>query len=281
VPKFSRFLRLYCTDLVTVRAKLIADPVRVEFFQGPREYDTFVRVSPPIVRAGVDRTLFASKRMVVAAGELSYIEIIARTEQQAGRRQYCEDQINRVVTQLSAVLTPALFNFELWSGWLSDSEQAVGDGWVGTAPLVQFEPADLEKQIESYHLAVAGDPDIEQRFTLMSKLFSRAIATEPGEERFLWLWTVLEVFPMRDTSDIRPISDYLGKVTGRPPTEIKAALALGNLFGSRSDLVHDGRLPYGRENLGEVLVRLEAIVTTVLRALGGLPYAGQIDKYLP
>jgi hypothetical protein len=281
VPKFSRFLRLYCTDLVTVTAKLIANPVRVEFFQGPREYDMFVRVSPPVVRAGVERTLFAPNRMAVAAGELSYIELIARTEQQPSRRQYCEDQINRIVTQISAVLTPALFNFELWSGWLSDSEHAVGDGWVMTAPPVQFEPADLEKQIQSYRLAVAGDPDIEQRFTLMSKLFSRAIATEPGEERFLWLWTVLEVFPMRDTSNIQPISDYLGKVTGRASTEIKAALEFGRIFGSRSALVHDGRLPYTRENLGEVLSKLEAVDITVLRALGGLPYAGHLDKYLP
>jgi hypothetical protein len=279
MPKFSRFLRLYCTDLVTVTAKLIADPVRVEFFQGPRDYDMFVRVSPPVVRAGAERALFGSKRMAAAASELTYIELIARTEQQPGRRQYCEDQINRVVTQISAVLTPALFNFELWSGWLSDSEHAVGDGWVMTAPPIQLDPADMEKQLESYRLAIAGDPDIEQRFTLMSKLFSRAIATEPGEERFLWLWTVLEVFPMRDTSNIQPISDYLSKVTGRAPNEIKAALDLGKLFGSRSALVHDGRLPYTRENLGEVLTKLEAIDMTVLRALGGLPYAGQVDKY--
>ncbi|MBZ5655482.1 MAG: hypothetical protein LAO56_09405 [Acidobacteriia bacterium] len=281
MPKFSKYLKLYCTDLVTLTTKVIADPVRVEFFQGPREYDTFVRVSPPIVRAGVDRILFAPKRMVVAGSELSYIEIIVRAEHQAGRRQYCEDEINRVVTQLSAVLTPALFNFELWSGWLSDSEQALGGGWVGTSPAVQFEPAELERQIESYRLAVAGDPDIEQRFTLMSKLFSRAIATEPGEERFLWLWTVLEVFPMRDTSNIQPISGYLGRVTGRVPAEVKSALDLGKLFDSRCDLVHNGRLPYSLENLGEVLEKLEAIDTTVLRALGGLPYAGQIDKYFP
>lgn len=281
MPKFSRFLRLYCTDLVTITGKLIADPVRVEFFQGPRDYDTFVRVSPPVVRAGVDRTLFTTKRLTVAAGELSYIEIIARTDQQAGRRQYCEDEINRVVTQLSAVLTPALFNFELWSGWLSDSEQIRSDGWVMTAPPVQFDPADLGREIASYRLAIAGDPDIEQRFTLMSKLFSRAIATEPGEERFLWLWTVLEVFPMRDTSNIQPISEYLGKVTGRTPAEIKSALDLGKLFGARSALVHDGRLPFGREKLGEVLNKLEAIDITVLRALGGLSYTGQIDKYLP
>ena len=207
--------------------------------------------------------------------------MVARTEQQAGRRQYCEDQINRVVTQISAILSPALFNFELWSGWLSDSEQALGDGWIMTSPTVNLEALGLERQVESYRVAVAGDPDIEQRFTLISKLFSRAVATEPREERFLWLWTVLEVFPVRDTSNIQPISDYLGNVTGRAPAEVKAALDVGKLFGARSALVHDGRLPYGRENLGEVLTKLEAVDVTVLRALGGLPYAGHLDKYFP
>jgi len=281
VSKFSRFLKLYCTDLVDVNAKLVIDPVRVEFFQGPREYDMFMRVSPPVVRAGVDRTLFGSKRMSVAGGDLRYIEFVARTEQTFGRRKYCEDQIDRVVTQLSAVLSPALFNFELWSGWLSDSEHAIGDGWVMTAPPLPFDPSDLAMQMESYRRAVAGDPDIEQRFTLMSKLFSRAITTEPGEERFLWLWTVLEVFPMRDTSNIQPISEYLANATGRSASEIKAALDLGRLFGARSALVHDGRLPYDRPALGQVLEKLEAIDITVLRSLGGLAYAGQIDKYLP
>jgi hypothetical protein len=270
---------LYCTDLVVSGAKLIADPVRVEFFTGPREYQVFVRVAPRIVRAGVDRDLFTQQRMTIPGGEFTYIELVARTEYHAGRRQYCEDQINRVVAQLSAALSPNLFQFEMWSGWLSDSEQALGDGWIMVAPVISVESAVVEKELDSYRLSIAADPDIEQRFTLMSKLFARALATEPGEERFLWLWTVLEVFPMRDTSNIQPISEYLTKVTGRAPAEIKAALDLGRLFGARSDLVHDGHLPYGRPELGEVLGKLEAIDTVVLRALGGLIYAGQLDRY--
>ena len=278
MSQFVRFLKLYCTDLVTLNAKLVADPVRVEFFQGQREYDVFVRVAPPVTRAGAERTIFKQQRMKIA-GELSYIEFIARTNESFGRRQHCEDQIDRVVTQLSALLSPALFNFELWSGWLSESEEAIGDGWLMTAPPISFESDTLVKQIESYRNAVSRDPDIEQRFTLMSKLFSRALTIEPGEERFLWLWTVLEVFPMRDTSNIQPITDYLAQVTGRRAMDIKSALDLGRLFGARSGLVHDGRLPFGREVLGEVLGKLEAIDVTVLRGLGGLPYAGQLEKY--
>ena len=84
---------------------------------------------------------------------------------------------------------------------------------------------------------------------------------------------------MRDTSNIQPISDYLAHVTGLPAADLKRSLDLGKLFGARSGLVHDGKLPYSREVLGEVLNKLEAIGVTVLRALGGLPYAGQLDRY--
>jgi hypothetical protein len=34
------------------------------------------------------------------------------------------------------------------------------------------------------------------------------------------------------------------------------------------------------DKLGEILNKLEAIDISVLRALGGLPYAGQLDQYL-
>ena len=53
------------------------------------------------------------------------------------------------------------------------------------AASVEFEAVELEKKIEAYRRAVSVDRDVEQRFTLMSKLFSRALTIEPGEERFL------------------------------------------------------------------------------------------------
>ncbi len=278
MPKFVRFLRLYWKDLITVNAKIIVDPVRVEFFQGPRGYDVFERVTPPVVRVGVERTLVTPQHLEIP-GDRTYIEFIVRTNESFGRRQYCEDQIDRVVTQLAAILSPALFTKEVWTGWLSDSEQFVGDLWLMTAQAATFKADELQKQVAAFRAAVVNDADMEQRFTLMSKLFARAVAIEPGEERFLWLWTVLEVFPMRDTSNIQPISEYLSGTTCRPLAEIKDKVDIGRLFGARSSLVHDGKLPYSYGELGPVLKKLEAIDVTVLRSLGGLPYAGQLEEY--
>jgi hypothetical protein len=184
-----------------------------------------------------------------------------------------------VVTQLSALLSPALFAQEVWSGWLSDSEQLLGGFWLMMAPPVTFAPDEVQKQLVAFRSAVANDAEIDERFTLMSKLFARAVATPPGEERFLWLWTVLEVFPMRDTSNIQPISEHLSRTIGHSPDEVKKKLDIGRLFGARCNLVHDGNLPYSREEIGKVLNKLEAIDVTVLRSLGGLPYAGGLEEY--
>ncbi len=279
MPNFCRFMRLYWTELVQGDyGKIIVDPVRLEVFRGPREYDVLVPVSPRAVSAQGSSELLRVGQMQVPEGR-TYIEVIARTEQVVGTQQYCEDQIDRVVAQLSAILSPYLFTTEVWRGWLSDKRQVLGEAWFALAEQVNFSPHVVQGAVHDFGRALRVDPDIDARFTLMSKLFARAVATEPGEERFLWLWTVLEVFPMRGTSDIQPIGRYLSQVLGRPAAQVKEKLGIGRLFGARSRLVHDGKLPYDKPSLAIALNKLEAIDRVVIRALGGLAYSGELDTF--
>jgi hypothetical protein len=146
---------------------------------------------------------------------------------------------------------------------------------------VTFKAQDVERQIEDFRGALTASRDVdESRFTLMSNLFARALAMEPGDERFLWLWTVLEVFPMKETSDIRSVCNHLSSVIGRTPTEVKEQLGIGRLFGARSDLVHNGRLPYEPKERGNILGKLETIDRVVIRSLGGLAYSGELDEFM-
>jgi hypothetical protein len=91
---------------------------------------------------------------------------------------------------------------------------------------------------------------------------------------------VLAVFPMKDTSKIAPISDLLAVITGRAAKDLKEKLKIGQLFGARSDRVHDGSLNYSRVEFGAVITRLDHIVLTILRHTGGLPYDGLLERYL-
>jgi hypothetical protein len=84
---------------------------------------------------------------------------------------------------------------------------------------------------------------------------------------------------MTDTTNIRPISELLAQILGRPEQDVKGKLGIGKLFGLRSDLVHNGKLALSREELGEVIQNLESICVEVLRRVSGEPYKGSLDKY--
>jgi hypothetical protein len=278
---FSRFMRLYSTTLLSEEnAIVIADPVRIEIFRGSRHYDTLVPGGPRVVALGVSLSFPAVKTQQLNLPEdRTYIELTATTHDPAENPQYCEDQINRVIAQLSAILSPQLFETEVWRGWLAPA--GLFSQWMTVARPVTFKAEDVEREIESFRRALTANLDVDNsRFTLMSNLFARALLMETGAERFLWLWTVLEVFPMKETSDIRSVCDHLSSVTGRTATELKEKLRIGRLFGARSDLVHKGKLPYEGDELGSNLRKLETIDRVVIRSLGGLAYTGELDEFM-
>jgi hypothetical protein len=123
------------------------------------------------------------------------------------------------------------------------------------------------------------DVDISQRYATMSRFFSRSIVVPPSEEKLLYLWTMLEIYPMKDTTDIKPISQYLSDRIGGLPAEIKDKLGIGRIFGIRSNLVHNGVLTLDISEMGEFFGRLEGICLEVLRGMSGVDYDGSLDKY--
>lgn len=194
---------------------------------------------------------------------------------------YCYGEVDRAITRLAALFSPDLFVDEVVRGWLTDQDtEFVKIHFKRADPVnINEQPATADLEHFARNLKNVG---LDDRFTLQARLFARATSLPPSfaEERFLWLWIVLEVYPMHDSSDIAAISECVAAITGRPATEVKDKLQIGRLFGARSKLVHDGRLPYGEYDLGDVLARLETIVVTILRAEGGLTYDGRLDKAL-
>jgi hypothetical protein len=114
----------------------------------------------------------------------------------------------------------------------------------------------------------------------MSRFIAKGLAEPPSEEAFIWLWTALEVFPMIDTTDIRPISEFLSSYVGQPSNILKEKLRIGWLFGMRSKIVHEGHLPLAESDRHRALKSLEDLVRAVVRHAAGLPYDGAFDALL-
>jgi len=277
---YHRFVKLYRTQLIkSGKGVLVIDPVRIEVFSGSRRYQLLAAVAPSVMAVGREQTLLAPQQIVLAAGG-TYIELKARVRDPAGAREFCENQCDRAAAILAAALTPDLFVDELWRGWIVDGDRTFGDRWAKLAAPIDFNANALQVAVTSFKRSLGRNSAIDNRFTLMSKLLARATVMRPGEEKFLWLWTILEVFPMRNTSDIGPISELLAVITGESSVQLKDKLQIGRLFGARSDLVHDGILPIAVKDLGVALARLEAIVLVIIRHVGGMTYDSTLDEYL-
>jgi hypothetical protein len=292
---YDKFMRLYRTELIKgEKGVVVASPVRVEVFGNERSYLVAPEISPYLLHTSdaptievsdADKAGFSPEdkpREIVFGGKYTHIEITAQVKDNdvSSARNFCENNINRTVATLSAILSPNLFSDQVWEGWVAGHGRVVVDGWRKPVKPVVFDADALTKSFLSFRRHLATDSNLNKRFTLMAKLFARATSLRPGEEKFLWLWLVLEVFPMEDTSDIAPISNLLAVITGRSAKDLKEKLQIGLLFRARSDLVHDGTLNHSRVDFGAVITRLDHIVLTIIRHTGGLSYDGLLGRYL-
>jgi len=210
-----------------------------------------------------------------------FISITVRTDEDNPNKakQFCENYLDVIIAQLSIMYDPGLFSHQVYRGWLVEEKKWMVDAWIQIKP-PQSIPNNLADLLSDMSTALFKNSELYERYLLMSRFFAKSLLVPPSEEKFLYLWTILEVFPMKDTTEIKPISIYLGQLMGKDPTLIKERLGIGKLFGARSNLVHNGRLDISLQDFGATISRLETICLEVLRSMCGLPYSGALDKFL-
>lgn len=279
--QFAKFARIYKTTILDKGyKKVISDPVKVEIFRGPKSLQVPLQLSR-IVPKGQKYT-FATDATLWLNDEHQYISLITRTKDSEPQAiEKCKDEIDQVITSLSTIYKPAIFSDPVYSGWIreNDNDALMSSTWVTAADKLDIDEKDLTTRLKNIKKQLSSDPDLKERFRLMSRFYAKAVILNPSEEQFLFLWTVLEVYPMKNTTNIKPISEYLATILGKPATEVKEKLGIGRLFQVRSDLVHNGRLNIDPQDLGAVFSKLEEICLEVIRTLSGLPYGKTLDKY--
>ena len=84
---------------------------------------------------------------------------------------------------------------------------------------------------------------------------------------------------MKNTSNIKPISEFLSAHLNMSSDLVKEKLGIGLLYSVRSSLVHDGKLNIPMEEMGKMFSKLEKICIEVMRAISGINYSGTLDEY--
>jgi hypothetical protein len=133
------------------------------------------------------------------------------------------------------------------------------------------ETADLIGPLIERHQDL--DPEQRRRLTLASQWYWRADADIDTTTRFIAWWLVVESLEMVETTDIRPVRERLGELTGVPQDDWREPL--GRLFGLRSRLVH-GEADTVPANAA-ALVELIAKTLLTARLLDRVPTTLKVD----
>lgn len=293
------FVAVYKTNFVrNGQARLIFNQTKIEFLFKPKTYRVPVQLAHKFPKKR-DRVIVKTQELSLENNQV-YIEITTQTLLNDPNQALieCEKNVDTATTLLSTIYGPYFLDSLAYKGWLIEDNWGILYSWI--------QPADQDKlnisekklfaNLSSAKDALNGDSEISRRFSLMARFFVKSLSYSMSEEKFLLLWTILEIFPMKNMSNIKPISECLSKITGVNVNTIKDKLEIGRLYGIRSSLVHEGVFKVDLEVLenhyddvskvgrfhykSEVLGKLENIVHEVLRHMCGLPYSGLLDKYL-
>ena len=129
------------------------------------------------------------------------------------------------------------------------------------------------------------DSKERERLQLASRWFRRGHEAINQVDKYLFWWTVLEIYPGRGKSNIVKNIRRVLRERACPHLDVQTLeekLAIGRIYGERKRIVHEGRafVPINDRDFESCLERLRAIATVCLRLLGGLPPGGDLQQFV-
>jgi hypothetical protein len=180
------------------------------------------------------------------------------------------------------IYRPEIFDRLVYRGWIVEGQWGVMDAWFDSTENLQplhFDKTLVYNQITSAKKSIQ-QKEISERVNLMARFWTKAQSYDLSEEKFILLWTILEIYPMMDTTNIKPIYEVLSDILGLESGLIDEKLGIRQLYRQRCDLVHQGKFTTQAEEIIELFDKLENILYEIIRNLIDLPYNHSLDHYL-
>ena len=281
MSNYLEFIAIFKTELIeNLPLKIIFTPtIKFEYFKENRKYRINKQTTSVITKG--KNTEIARDEDLILDNKQSYLLLTTRSKEKDRSLSIkeCENNIDNFITMFSLIYNPYVFYDLVFRGWKIETDRGRMKAWVQFSESLSLDSNILIGELEKVKKNICTDNDINTRFELISRFFSKALTFNPCEEKFIILWTILEIYPMKDTTNIKPISFELSKIIGRTPDIIKQKLDIGGLYRFRCKLVHDGIFGIDLKDMGNVFSKLEKIILVILRSIAGLPYNGILEKY--
>jgi hypothetical protein len=280
VALYEHFIALFKTSLLVAPIKAYNGDVTVEFFPGSRTFVTLPQVTAVVPMDDPLRPI-TQPSQIETDPDSFHILLDVRVKGLGGLEveAHCNRLLDNAIGLLSVALTSEVFDALEYRGWIKTSDETPFTAWLHPADRPQYD----NNALVAFLAAPPWNPrvdDADVRFGLMSRFHASAIPLAPSPERLILEWTALEVFPMENTTNIGPIAQLVGDLTGLPTELVKRRLRIGQAYGARCDLVHEGTFPAEQRALSRLFTTIDICVHVAMRYLAGLPYNGIADQFL-
>ncbi len=279
-----RYIALYRTNILLHSIEPIDLPhVSVKTVSGPRKYWSMERHNRTATPNG-NAVLMKSKLIELQSFDrcIKIVSVVLNNPNIFQEKIKGYDIIDETVAVMSIFHGTNIFDYEIYRGPLSsfDGESSfILETMISQAPkLVRLASPEIWDLLR--RLPTILDVETRRRFQLMSKQITRALQSESYEERFLAFFFVLEIHPMRNTSNVTPITKMVERITGYPFKECEEKLPIKAIRRIRADIVHDGGMKFQQGIHGELFVKLEVLALAAIRDLIGASRPNDLLVYL-
>lgn len=272
---------LYETDIVDPGLKFNLDDVKVETFNDGRAFSVAANLQRVAVLGR--ETMLSQSAILQTDDSHTSLLLTARTKEPNifDARKTCVESLDGVVTLLGNIYHPTIFDKKIYTGWdYTNPSLLFAESSVFLSEKVhQIDPA-LVTRIYN------GLIGLEVQYDKMAKLYAQAASMPMSEEKFVKLWTILEIFPL-ETSPGKPLElaklyELLTAVVGLSKSQIERKLKIHSKIYARyrSEIVHTGSTGFSEIELKDTTARLDAIVRVVMRKMLGLEYEDELTEFM-
>jgi hypothetical protein len=278
---WRKLIYVYETDIVATGIKFNIGDVKVETFADGRILDVASKLQGVALK-GKETTFVRGSKLQTNPAHTTIL-LTARTKEEDifSARKLSVESLDSIVSTLGNIYHPTMFDKRLYAGWdYSDPSLVIAEAFIYISESVH------EIKPEVVETAYKNLGENEEKFSKMSKLYAQAASMQIGEEKFVKLWTTLEIFPL-ETAPGQPLElaklfELLNAVSGVSKNQFYKKLKIYSEIYDRyrSEIVHTGSIGFSEIELKNATAKLEAIVRVVMRHMLGLEYEGELAQYL-
>lgn len=278
---WKKFLYIYETDIVAPGIHFCLGDVKIETFSNERQFSIAANIQR-VALLGKD-TILSQSTILKSDSSHTTVLLTARTKEPNifDARKKCVESLDSAVALMGNIYHPTIFDKRLYTGWdYSNPSNVIAETSVFlTDTVYQLDSVVINS---TYEALGSG----EDKFKKMSKLYAQAASMPISEEKFVKLWTILEIFPLETTPgqsmELSKLYELLKSIAGISQNKINKKLKIhSEIYDKyRSKIVHTGSIEFSEIELKDTTAKLDAVVRAVMRHLLGLDYNDELSGFL-